>query len=161
NQQLEDFIPWIVNNLGDDFYYVGNDYIYPVQINNQVDELLEKEGGEVLGEEYVPMGHSDFSSVLDDIKRKNPDVIFSTLVGDSVSAIISEYDEYGMDPDEIPIVTPVAVETDIASVSNEAAEGHYSSQAYFQSMDTPENEEFVKAYQDKYGEDEPVTVFTE
>lgn len=161
NQQLQDFIPWITNNLGKNFYYVGNDYIYPVQINNQVDELLKMEGGKVLGEEYVPMGHNEFSAVFNNIRKAKPDVIFSTLVGDSISAFISQYAEYGFDPEEIPIVTPVAVETDIASISKEAAQGHYSSQAYFQTIDTPENQKFVEAYQEKYGKDEPVTVFTE
>src|SRR5690625_3808328 len=69
NQQLEPFIPWLVENVGKSFYLIGSDYAYPVQMNNQVKMLLEQLGGEVVGEEYVPIGHSEFSSILSDIRQ--------------------------------------------------------------------------------------------
>ena len=39
--------------------------------------------------------------------------------------------------------------------------GHYGSQPYFETIDTPENQEFVKAYHEKFGEDEPISAVIE
>lgn len=157
NQQLQDFIPWLVENVGSSFYFIGNDYIYPVQTNNQVKELLELQGGETLGEEYVPLGHSEFSSVISNIRSANPDVVFSTLVGDSVAAFYSQFNSSGFSSDQLPIASPIMAETDIQAMGNENARGHITSFNYFQTVDTLENERFVSAYQKKFGENEPVT----
>jgi len=157
NQQLQEFVPWLLDNEGKKFFFIGNDYVYPVQTNNQVKELLKLNGGQVVGEEYVPLGHSEFSSILNKIKKEKPDVIFSDLVGSSVAAFYSQYKDYGFKPAEMPIASPIMAETDIEAMGNNVAEGHITSFNYFQSVATPENEKFVKDYHDKYGQNEPIT----
>ena len=64
NQQQKDFIPWLVKNFGKKFYLIGSNYIYPKEENNVCKILLKQLGGEVVGEEYVPLGHSEFASVI-------------------------------------------------------------------------------------------------
>ncbi|HBQ45713.1 MAG TPA: urea ABC transporter substrate-binding protein, partial [Ruminococcaceae bacterium] len=54
-----------------------------------------KGGGTVVGEEYVPYGSTDFSSVLNKIKKSEPDVIYSELTGDSNVAFYKQYNAYG------------------------------------------------------------------
>jgi urea transport system substrate-binding protein len=157
NQQLQDFVPWLVENVGKKFYFIGNDYIYPVQTDNQVKEMLKLEGGETVGEEYVPLGHSEFSSVINNIRKAKPDVVFSTLVGDSVAAFYSQFKSNGFDSATLPIASPIMAETDIQAMGADVAEGNITSFNYFQTVDTPENEAFVKAYHDEYGENEPIT----
>ncbi|HEV7372973.1 transporter substrate-binding protein, partial [Arenibaculum sp.] len=56
NQQQKDFIPWLVKNFGKKFYLIGSNYIYPKEENNVCKILLDQLGGEVVGEEYVPLG---------------------------------------------------------------------------------------------------------
>lgn len=157
NQQLQDFIPWLVKNVGKKFYFVGSDYVYPVETNKQVKALLKMNGGEVVGEQYVPLGHSEFASVINKIKEAGPDVIFSDLVGDSVAALYKQYKSYGLDPKKMPIASPVTAETEVAAMGADVAKGHISSSAYFQSVDTPENKKFVEAYHKKYGQNEQIT----
>lgn len=157
NQQLQDFIPWLIENYGKKFFFVGSDYVYPAETNKQVKALLQKHGGEVVGEEYVPIGHSEFSSVINKIKAAQPNVIFSDLVGDSVAAFYKQYKSYGLDPAKMPIASPITAETDVASMGAEVGEGHITSYGYFQSLDTPENKKFVEAYHKKYGQNEPIT----
>lgn len=157
NQQLQEFIPWLMNNVGKKVYFIGSDYVYPVETNKQVKELLKTSSGKVVGEQYVPLGQSEFSSVINKIKEAKPDVIFSDLVGDSVAAFYKQYKSYGLDPAVMPIVSPVTAESEVVSMGSDVAKGHISSAAYFQSVDTPENKKFVEAYQTKYGKNEPVT----
>lgn len=157
NQQLQDYVPWLVNNVGKKFFFIGSDYIYPAETNKQVKALLKQQGGEVVGEQYVPIGHSEFSSVVNKIKAAKPDVVFSDLVGDSVSAFYKQYKDFGMDPKKVPIASPITAETDVASMSKDVAAGNISSYGYFQTLDTPENKKFVEAYHNKFGKDEPIT----
>lgn len=161
NQQVEKFIPWLTENVGKRFYFVGNDYIYPVQMNNQVRKLLELEGGEVVGEQYAPIGHSEFSTILNEIRQVQPDVIFSTLISDSVPPFYSQFYDYGFRAEELPIASPTTNETELSAIANKVAKGHISSHAYFKTTDTPENEKFVKAFQEKYGEEKPISTIIE
>ncbi|WP_036584168.1 transporter substrate-binding domain-containing protein [Paenibacillus darwinianus] len=157
NQQLQEFVPWLMDNVGKKVYFIGSDYVYPVETNKQVKELLKLNGGEVVGEEYVPLGQSEFASVINKIKEAAPDVIFSDLVGDSVAAFYKQYKSYGLDPAVMPIASPVTAESEVVSMGADVAAGHISSSAYFQTVDTPENAKFVEAYRAKYGENEPIT----
>ena len=161
NQNLQDFVPWVADNLGKTFFFIGSDYVYPVQTNNQTKRLLALEGGESVGEEYVPLGHSEFSSILNQIRHANPDVIFSTLVGDSVAAFYSQYADYGFSPDTMPIVSPSTNESEVNAMSGAVAAGHYSSHSYFETVDTPENKAFVEKYKAKFGDGEPLHVSAE
>lgn len=161
NQQLETFIPWLLENVGKRFYLLGNDYVYPVQMNNQLKKLLEIEGGEVVGEEYVPIGHSEFSAILNDIRQAKPDLIFSTLISDSVPPFYTQFADFGFNAQEMPIASPTTNETELSAVANDVAKGHVSSHAYFKTLDTPENKRFVQAFQEKYGEDQPISTIIE
>lgn len=157
NQQILDLVPYLVKNLGKKVYFIGSDYVFPVETNKQVKELLKMEGGEVVGEQYVPMGHSEFASVINKIKEAKPDFIFSDLVGDSLVAFYKQYKSYGLKAEEMPIVSPVTGETEVVSMGNDVAQGHYASASYFQSINTPENEKFVKAYHAEYDKNEAIT----
>ncbi|MEK5061458.1 hypothetical protein BK126_04865 [Paenibacillus sp. FSL H7-0326] len=157
NQQLQDFIPWLVKNVGKKIYFIGSDSVYAVETNKQVKALLQMSGGDVVGEQYVPFGHSEFASVINKIKNSGADFIFSDLVGDSVAAFYKQYKSYGLDSEKMPIASPVTAETEIISMGADVAKGHISSSAYFQSIDSPENKKFVKAYHTKYGQNEVIT----
>lgn len=161
NQMLQEFFPWVTENLGKKVYFIGNDYVYPVETNNQVKEMLEMVGGEVVGERYVPMGETEFSTILNDIKQAQPDYIFSSLVAISTPAFYSQYSDYGFDPSVMPIVSLATSESEVAGMSNAAAVGHISSLPYFNNIDTPENKAFVEAFKEKYGEDQPITTYVE
>jgi urea ABC transporter urea binding protein len=155
NQQLDDFVPWILNTLGrKKFYLIGANYIYPKETNREVKALLEKHGGEHVAEEYSPLGHTEFSTNINKIAASGCDVVFSTLVGDQVIAFYKQFRQFGITADVLPICTPITTEQEILAMGAENALGHYTSFNYFQSVDSPENESFVKRYKAKYGENE-------
>jgi urea transport system substrate-binding protein len=154
NQQLDDFIPWIIKTLGrKKFYLIGANYIYPKETNREVKALLEKYGGTAVAEEYSPLGSTEFSTNINKISSSGADIVFSDLVGDQIVAFYKQFKEFGITANDIPICSSVTTEQEIAAMGAENGVGHYSSFPYFQSVDTPENKGFVERYKAKYGKD--------
>ncbi len=153
NQQLDDFVPWILKNIGSKFYLIGANYIYPKETNREVKALLKQHGGTHVAEEYSPLGHTEFATNINKIAAKRPDVVFSTLVGDQIVAFYKQYRQFGITAKDIPICTPITTEQEIKAMGAENALGHYTSFNYFQSTKSPENESFVRNFKRKYGQD--------
>lgn len=151
NQQQDEFIPWLFEKFGPRFYLIGSDYIYPREENNYCRKLLSELGGEVVEEEYVPLGHSEFSSVINKFRATQPNVIFSTVVGDSVVALHRQYRSAGLDPDTMPMASLTTSENEVAAMGGDAAAGHFTSAPYFMVHQSPENEKFVDAYLRRWG----------
>lgn len=153
NQQVSNFIPWIVENLGaKKFFLVGSNYVFPREMAKvariQIDELE----GEVVADEYLPLGHTEWGPLVSKIKNLNPDAIFSNVVGDSTVAFYREFKNQGLTPEEIPICSTVTSEVETAAIGPEYAAGHYSSFPYFQSIDTQENRDWVSKVKQKFGD---------
>ena len=153
NQQQDDFVPWLVENFGKRWYLIGSNYIYPKEENNYCKKLLGELGAEVVNEEYVPLGHSEFSSVINKFRNEKPDVIFSTVVGDSVVALHRQYHAAGLDPETMPMASLTTSENEVAAMGADAAAGHFTSAPYFMVWDSPENQKFVEAYRARWGGD--------
>ncbi|HEX9768310.1 MAG TPA: ABC transporter substrate-binding protein [Kiloniellales bacterium] len=155
NQQLDDFVPWILDTLGrKKFYLIGANYIYPKETNREVKALLEKFGGETIAEEYAPLGHTEFSTNINKIAGSGADLVFSDLVGDQIVAFYKQYKQFGITADDIPICTPITTEQEIQAMGAEYAVGHYTSFNYFQSTNTAENKTFVERFKAKYGQNQ-------
>ena len=153
NQQQDEFIPYLVETYGKRWSLIGSNYIYPKEENNYCKLLLKKLGCEVLMEEYVPLGHSEFSSVVNKFKNDKPDVIFSTVVGDSVVALHKQYRAAGLDPEKMPMCSLTTSENEVAAMGGDAAAGHLTSAPYFMVHESAENEKFVSAYKKRWGSD--------
>jgi DNA-binding NtrC family response regulator len=63
----------------------------------------------------------------------------------------------GLDPQKLPIYSPITTEVEIKSMGAMFASGHYSCGSYFQSIDTPVNRRFVQEFRTLYGKDEVVS----
>ena len=115
----------------------------------------------MVGEEYVPLGHSEFGSVIQKIKDTQPNVVFSTVVGDSVVALHRQYKAAGLDPAKMPMASLTTSEEEIAAMGGEFAAGHFTSAPYFMATDTPENHKFVEAFQKRWGKDKVTNFVSE
>ena len=147
NQQLSNFIPWIMKTLGKKtFFIVGSDYIYPREMAKVCKILIEKNGGKYVADEYLELGHSEWGSMVNKIKGSGCDVVLSNVVGDSVISFYREYKNQGLTHDKLPICATVTSEIEIAAMGAEYAVGSYTSFPYFQAIDTPENKSFIERY---------------
>jgi urea transport system substrate-binding protein len=147
NQQLSNFIPWIVTKLGKKkFFIVGSNYIYPREMAKVSKILIEKAGAEWIADEYLELGHSEWGAMVNKIKTSGCDVVLSNVVGDSVVAFYREFKNQGLTHDKLPICATVTSEIEIAAMGAEYAVGSFTSFPYFQAIDTDINKAFIERY---------------
>lgn len=152
NQHSFDLIPFMVENFGKKVYLVGSNYIWPKESNKNAKVWLERVGGEVVGEDYVPLGGSEFAPIFNKIRQAQPDFIFSTVVGDSDVALHKQFLSEGFKADKMPIASLTTGEIETRAMGAEAGAGHFLSAPYFQTLDNPTNHKFVENYlKSKYG----------
>ena len=140
------------------FLLLGSDYIYPRESNRVMRDLIERHGGEVVDETYVPMEppEGDVEALLTRVKALRPDVVFSTLVGLSNRRFLGAYADAGIDPADIPIASHNISEADLVAVGRVECAGHITAAAYFSSIASPANRRFVDAFHRRYGAGVPV-----
>ncbi|MDY6782757.1 MAG: urea ABC transporter substrate-binding protein [Cyanobacteriota bacterium] len=155
NQQIEPAVDWLLENKGKQFFLVGSDYVFPRTANTIIKEQLEANGGETVGEDYLPLGNTEVTPIITKIRQALPDggVIFNTLNGDSNVAFFKQLQGAGITPDKYPIMSVSVAEEEVKQIGTEFLKGHYAAWNYFQTVETPENEKFVEAFKAKYGEE--------
>ncbi len=155
NQQIEPAVDWLLENKGTEFFLVGSDYVFPRTANNIIKEQLAAKGGTVAGEDYLPLGNSEVTPIINKIQQALPDggVIFNSLNGDSNVALFKQMKSAGMGPDKYPVMSVSIAEEEVRQIGPEFLEGHYAAWNYFQTVESPENEKWVADFKAKYGED--------
>ena len=155
-QQILEGIDWATKTKGaKTFYLLGSDYIWPRTSNKIARKHIEKLGLKVVGEEYYPLGHTQFNSVINKIKLKKPDVVFISVVGGSNVAFYKQLKAAGINmTKEKPLFLTISVtEDEILGIGGENIEGLYASMKYFQSLPNDNNKAFVNAFKDMWGKD--------
>lgn len=155
-QQILAGIDWVVEEKGaKTFYLLGSDYIWPRTSNKIARKHIEKLGLKVVGEEYYPLGHTQFNSVINKIKLKKPDVIYAIVVGGSNVAFYKQLKASGIDlnSDKWTLLTISVTEDEILGIGGENIDGAYAAMKYFQSIDNKNNKEFVEAFKEMWGDD--------
>lgn len=153
-QQIIPGVEFLVNELGaQSIYLLGSDYVFPRTANLIIKAQLEALGIELAGEEYVPLGGTEFSTIISKIQEAQPAAIFNTLNGDSNVAFFKQFKDAGFTPETLPVISVSVAEEEVRGIGPENIAGHYTAWNYYQTTATPENEAFVAAYKAAYGED--------
>ena len=137
------------------FFLVGSDYIWPRTSMKIARKHIESVGklGKVVGEEYYPLGNTNFNSLINKIKVAKPDCIFAAVVGGSNVAFYKQLKAAGITGDKQFLLTLSVTEDEMTGVGGENFAGFYSSMKYFQTLDNENNKKFVEAFKAKYGKD--------
>ncbi|GGG87518.1 urea ABC transporter substrate-binding protein [Paenibacillus radicis (ex Gao et al. 2016)] len=152
NQQIVPAVDWLLENRGKKFYLLGSDYVFPRTANLIIKEQLKAKGGELAGEEYTPLGHTDYSTIISKIKAAKPDVVFNTLNGDSNVAFFKQLKDAGITVQDMTTLSVSVAEEEIRGIGVDVLQGHLAAWNYYQTTDTPANKSFVANYKKKYGE---------
>ncbi|WP_372088361.1 urea ABC transporter substrate-binding protein (plasmid) [Tistrella mobilis] len=153
-QQILAGIDWVMKDKGaKSFYLLGSDYIWPRTSNKIARKHIEMNGAQVLGEEYFPLGHTQFNSVINKIKLRKPDVIYAIIVGGSNVAFYKQLKAAGIDLSKQTLLTISVTEDEVRGIGGENIAGAYAAMKYFQSLDNENNKAFVKAFKDMWGQD--------
>jgi urea transport system substrate-binding protein len=154
-QQIIAGLDWVVREKGaETFYLLGSDYIWPRTSNKIARKHIENFLNlKVVGEDYFPLGHTQFNSAINKLKLKKPDVIYAIIVGGSNVAFYKQLKAAGIDLSKQVLLTISVTEDEILGIGGENIADAFACMKYFQSLDNPNNEAFVKAFKDMWGQD--------
>jgi len=117
------------------------------ETNRIARECVERQGGAIKGERFVPLGDVDIGHIIDEIALKRPDFILNTLIGPSSQAFVAAYADLARSdaafaPEHRPIISCNWTEGEIVALDGKAT-GHLNVAPYFQSLATPANDAFL------------------
>ncbi len=156
NQQALPALTWAEEKGYKSYFLLGSDYVYPRTANLILKKHIAHDGMTLAGEEYVPLGGTDFSSIIAEIQQSKPDIIINTLNGDSNVSFFKQMAAAGMTPDKLPVMSFSIAEPEAKAMGPSLLAGSYTSWNYFESLPGPTNAAFVAAYKAKFGADSVV-----
>jgi branched-chain amino acid transport system substrate-binding protein len=150
-QQVEPLIPWLMEKKGaKTFYLPSADYIWPHIMNKKVREVATANGGEILGEEYFPLDHSDYTATINKIASSGAEVVFNTIVPPGLTPFLEQLYDSGFTKRGGHIVCTYFDENFLNLVPAEHVEGLYSCLDYYQNVSDPFSKELIDRYDKLY-----------
>lgn len=132
------------------FFLVGNDYAFGRGMLDFTKKYIEQKGGKVIGEEYLPIDGSDWTSVVSKIRSVKPDALISATAGGAPNvSLAKQLKGAGL---TLPYGN-LAIDEGTAKTMGDVADGMYMSASYLTSIETPENQKFMDAMKKKFGAD--------
>lgn len=155
NQNSARLGEYLLNTIGSGFYMVGSDYVWPRESDRIMSELVETQGGAVVGRQYLKLDapRSAYDPLVAEIKRRKPEVVFCNFVGEAIVHFYQAFAEAGLDAARMPIASLTTSESDVQVMGTAAAAGHITSATYFQSQPGLRNKLCVERYKRLFGAD--------
>lgn len=154
NQQAIPAVDYLMNEMGvERWVLAGTDYVYPRTTNKILEAYLKGKGVQAndIMISYTPFGHSDWQSIVSDIKRFGAEgkktAVVSTINGDANVPFYKELGAQGVSAEDIPVVAFSVGEEELSGMDTSPLVGHLAAWNYFMSVDTEANDEFVEKWQ--------------
>lgn len=156
NQQAIPAVDYLMSKDGGEvkrWVLAGTDYVYPRTTNKILEAYLIQKGvaREDILINYTPFGHSDWQTIVADIKKfgsaGKKTAVVSTINGDANVPFYKELSNAGLKATDIPVVAFSVGEEELAGLDTKNLVGHLAAWNYFQSVKDPANEAFIKAWQ--------------
>jgi urea transport system substrate-binding protein len=152
NQQIIPGLDYLKEQGVTKLFLVGSDYVFPRTANKIINAYAAANDIEIVGEEYAPLGHTDFVTIVGKLRNSGAEAVFNTLNGDSNVAFFKEFKNVGLNADTMPVVSVSIAEEEVGGIGIENVEGQLTAWNYYQTVDSPANSEFVAAFKAAYGE---------
>jgi branched-chain amino acid transport system substrate-binding protein len=134
-QQVDPLIPWLMRETGaKTFYLPSADYIWPHVLNARVREVVEANGGSIVGEEYFPLDHTDYAETVERIAASGADVVFNTIVPPGVTPFLEALHDSGFAARGGRLVCTYFDENFLNMVPAAHVEGLYGCLDYYQAV---------------------------
>jgi len=164
NQQAIPAVDYLMEEEGvERWVLAGTDYVYPQTTNKILEQYLLDAGvaPEDIMINYTPFGHSDWQTIVSEIKAFGSEgkktAVVSTINGDANVPFYRELANQGIAAEDIPVVAFSVGEEELSGFDTTPLVGHLAAWNYFMSVETPENEEFIKAWHEFIGNEDRVT----
>lgn len=164
NQQAIPAVDYLMNDIGAKrWVLLGTDYVYPRTTNKILESYLKQNGvkPEDIMVSYTPFGHSDWQNIVSQVKKfgstGKKTAVVSTINGDANIPFYKELGNQGISAQDIPVVAFSVGEEELSGFDTSPLVGHLAAWNYFQSIYTPENDEFIAKWKTYIGDDKRVT----
>jgi urea transport system substrate-binding protein len=157
NQQAIPAVEYLMSPEGGSakrWVLLGTDYVYPRTTNKILRAFLHSKGvkDEDIMEEYTPFGHSDYQTIIANIKKfaaaGKKTAVVSTINGDSNVPFYKELGNAGLKATYVPVVAFSVGEEELRGVDTKPLLGHLAAWNYFMTVKNPTNTAFSKMYKD-------------
>lgn len=151
NQHLTPLVDYLFERFGPRAYGIGSNYIWAWESVRVLRECVNRLGGEVIAERFVPVGETDLAAHIDEVLELRPNYVFNALIGSSAYAFFRGLRQACIDrgidqPRVLPVASCNLSEPELHEIGIDAADGQISSSVYFASLDNARNAEFTAAY---------------
>ncbi|MFC7644055.1 transporter substrate-binding protein [Streptosporangium lutulentum] len=116
NQQIIPGLDYLKEQGKKKIFLVGSDYVFPRTANKIIKAYAAANGMEVLGEEYTPLGHTEYSTLTNKVVQAKPDAVFNTLNGDSNVAFFKQLNSAGITAQEMPVLSVSVAEEEVKGI---------------------------------------------
>jgi len=153
NQQAIPAVDYLMDQGVKRWVLAGTDYVYPRTTNKILEAYLKDKGvpASDIMINYTPFGHSDWQSIVSDIKKfgaaGKKTAVVSTINGDANVPFYKELGNQGVSAEDIPVVAFSVGEEELSGIDTKPLVGHLAAWNYFMSVDAPENDAFIEAWQ--------------
>lgn len=148
-QQFSTLIPWMMETYGKKVYTIAADYNFGQISAEWVRNIVKENGGEMVGEEFIPLGVSQFSQTIQNIQTAKPDVVVTLLVG---TAQASYYEQAASANLKLPMASSVNVGQgyEHKRFTPPSLSNMHVTTNYIEEVDTPESKDFIKRFRSKF-----------
>ena len=160
NQQAIPAVDYLMDELEvKRWVLAGTDYVYPRTTNKILEAYLKSKGvaDEDIMINYTPFGHSDWQSIVSDVKKfgsaGKQTAVVSTINGDANVPFYKELGNQGISSEDITVVAFSVGEEELSGLDTKPLVGHLAAWNYFQSVDADVNQEFIKKWKGFAGEE--------
>ena len=152
-QQFSTLIPWMMEKYGKNVYTIAADYNFGQISAEWVRNIVKENGGTMVGEEFIPLGVSQFSQTIQNIQKAKPDFVVTLLVG---AAQASYYERAAPANVGLPMASSVNVGQgyEHKRFKPPSLANMYVTTNYIEEVDTPASKAFLEKFHAKYP-DEP------
>ena len=157
NQQIVPALDYLKGQQNSSLYLVGSDYVFPRTANKIIKAYAAANGMKILGEDYAPLGSTEFGTIVNKVKASGADAVFNTLNGDSNVAFFKEYKSAGLTAATMPVLSVSIAEEEVKSIGTQYLADQLTAWNYYQTTAGAANQKFVKAYKARYGADKPTS----
>ncbi|MEQ8659213.1 MAG: urea ABC transporter substrate-binding protein, partial [Gammaproteobacteria bacterium] len=164
NQQAVPAVDYLMNDIGvKRWVLAGTDYVYPRTTNKILEAYLKAKGvaADDIMINYTPFGHSDWQSIVADIKKfgsaGKKTAVVSTINGDANVPFYKELGNQGIAAADIPVVAFSVGEEELSGIDTKPLVGHLAAWNYFMSVEADVNEAFIDAWLKFIKDDKRVT----
>jgi ABC-type branched-subunit amino acid transport system substrate-binding protein len=150
-QQVEPLIPWLMQETGaKTFYLPSADYIWPHVLNDSVRTVVAANGGTIVGEEYFPLDHADYSETVERIMSSGTEVVFNTIVPPGLTPFLQQLYDAGFHERGGQIICTYFDENFLNLVPAEQVEGLFSCLDYYQEVSDPFSQDLLATYNARF-----------